>query len=490
MQAYRALEARFERIAGLSGASAILGWDQAVMMPRGSNATRGEQLAVLSGIVHELTIASETGELIAAAGEEPLEGWQARNLAEIRRVHAHATALDGKLVEALTRATNDCEMTWREARGQDDFASLAPSLGKVVELTREAGRQLGVALGCAAYDALLEKFQPGLGRAQIDGLLLPLGERLPGMIDDASARQTAPLEPQGPFAIDKQRALARRLMGEIGFDFDRGRLDESTHPFCGGVPGDHRITTRYDEREIVSSLMGVLHETGHALYEAGLPGDWTRQPVGAARGMAAHESQSLLMEMQACRSPAFLRYLSGLLAETFGQQEAFSPANLERLYTRVERGLIRVDADELTYPLHILLRYRLEQALVAGDLAVADLPAAWNDGMAELLGRRPDSDREGVLQDIHWPVGAFGYFPSYTVGAVLAAQLFAAAREAVPDLMERIARGDFSALLAWLRENVHSKASSVDLDQLVQGATGHPLTADAFLAHLESRYLS
>ena len=492
MQAYQALEARFRRISGLAGASAILNWDQAVMMPRGANAVRGEQMAVLGGLIHEITTAAETGELIARAHEEAgeLDGWQAANLGEIERVYRRATALDGKLVEAIARATNNCEMAWREAREKDDFAGLEPRLAEVVELARESAKRLGEVLALTPYDACLESFQPGLGRQTIEALFAPLEERLPGMIDDALARQQPPVEPKGPFALERQRELARSLMERIGFDFDHGRLDESAHPFCGGVPGDHRLTTRYRENEIVSALMGVLHETGHALYEAGLPRAWVHQPVGEARGMAAHESQSLLMEMQACRSPQFIGFMGERLKHAFADQQAFEPANLVRLYSRVERGLIRVDADELTYPLHIVLRFRLERLLIEGDLAVSDLPGAWNDGMQELLGRRPDTDRDGVMQDIHWPIGAFGYFPSYTVGAVLAAQLFKAARAATPDLLDHIAEGDFAPLLGWLREHVHGRASSVSFDELVETATGKPLGVEDFLAHLEQRYLS
>ena len=217
-------------------------------------------------------------------------------------------------------------------------------------------------------------------------------------------------------------------MAQMGFDFERGRLDESAHPFCGGVPDDIRLTARYEAADVTSGLMAILHETGHALYNAGLPRVWRHQPVGEARGYAVHESQSLLVEMQVCRSPAFLHYLAPLLAETFGRDDpALSADNLYRRAIHVERGFIRVDADEVTYPLHVILRYRLEKALLEGDLEVADLPGAWNEGMRELLGLTPPDDRVGCLQDIHWSVGAIGYFPCYTLGALMAAQLFEAA---------------------------------------------------------------
>ncbi len=488
MSACATLELRFKRLADLGGAAAVLNWDQAVMMPKGGNAARGEQLATLGGVMHGILVAPETRQLLEAAEDEPLDPWQRANLALIRRRLERATALPQDLVEATARATNACEMAWREARAASDYATLRPKLEEVLRLTREASRLQGEKLGLEPYAALLDGFQPGLDEATIDRLFAPLEERLPGLIDAALARQQPAATPVGPFPLERQKTLARELMARLGFDFDHGRLDESVHPFCGGTPTDIRITTRYDESEIVSAIMGVMHETGHALYEAGLPEAWRHQPVGEAHGMAIHESQSLLIEMQACRSPAFLGFLAGRLADTFGHQPALARENLVRLYGTVRRGLIRVDADELTYPLHIVLRYRLEKALIAGDLDLRDLPAAWGDGMAELLGIHPPDDRRGCLQDIHWPVGAFGYFPNYTLGALLAAQLFQAARAAIPNLLAHIAKGDFTPLLAWLRTHVHERASSLPLQELIRSATGQTLHTEAFLTHVTERY--
>ena len=268
------------------------------------------------------------------------------------------------------------------------------------------------------------------------------------------------------------------------------RLRYTSIPFCGGTPDDVRITTRYDESQFVYALMGVIHETGHALYERQLPVAWRLQPVGQARGMTVHESQSLLMEMQACRSAEFCSYLSPLLDETFpGQAAAFAPDNLRRLYTRVRPGFIRVDADEVTYPAHVILRYRLEQALVGGDLSVADLPAAWNEGFKKLLGLVVTNDRDGCLQDIHWFDGAFGYFPCYSLGAMTAAQIFAAAVAAKPEIPAAIGKGDFAPLRSWLAEHVHGLASSLSTPEIVAKATGKPLDSNIFKAHLRRRYL-
>jgi carboxypeptidase Taq len=282
-----------------------------------------------------------------------------------------------------------------------------------------------------------------------------------------------------------------RLMERIGFDFAHGRLDISAHPFCGGTPEDVRITTRYNEDDFARALMGVLHETGHALYQRGLPVDWRLQPVGRARGMAMHESQSLLLEMQVCRSRAFLTYAAPIIREAFGGDgPEWEVDALYRRQIRVRRGFIRVDADEVTYPAHVILRYRLERAMLAGDLDPAELPGAWAAAMREMLGVAPDNDREGCLQDIHWYDGNWGYFPTYTLGALIAAQLFEAARRAVPGLMQAIAKGEFAPLLGWAREQVHSKGSLMSTAALVESASGRPLGTASFERHLRDRYLS
>jgi carboxypeptidase Taq len=402
-------------------------------------------------------------------------------------------------------------MAWRDACPANDFAAVAPSLAEVLRLTREVAAAKAAALTeglgglspstprgegkVSPYDALLDQWEPGASGARIDALFADLAAFLPGFLERALAHQAhAPaLVPlAGPFPIDAQRELGRRLMAALGFDFAHGRLDVSLHPFCGGVPDDVRITTRYDESDFSQSLMGVLHETGHALYERGLPHTWRRQPVGRARGMAMHESQSLLVEMQACRSREFVAFVAPLAAEAFALDPAAAdPDNLHRHYTKVERGFIRVDADEATYPLHVILRYRLERALIAGDLAVADLPGAWNDDMRELVGVVPPTDTLGCLQDIHWYDGAFGYFPTYTMGALAAAQLFAAARAARPEIPQALRRGDFAPLLGWLGEHVHGQGSlPANTDELLERATGRPLATDTFKRHLEARYLA
>lgn len=488
--AYPALEERFKRLSDIGGALAVLEWDHQVMMPRGGNETRAEQVATLRQMAHELLTEPRTGALLDQAEDtSALNPWQRANLREMRRAYTRAIALEPALVAALARATARAEMTWRDARANADFKSLAPALAEVVRLTREEAAAKAQALDLAPYDALLEGYEPGVSSAQIDALLDPLAAFLPDFLEQVLARQTAPSPIEGPFPLARQVSLGRRLMAQLGFDFERGRLDESSHPFCGGVPDDIRMTARYEEADVTSGLMAILHETGHALYNAGLPRVWRHQPVGGARGMAVHESQSLLIEMQVCRSAAFLAYLAPILASTFERDDpALSAANLYRRAIHVARGYIRVDADEVTYPLHVILRYRLEKALLGGDLEVADLPGAWNEAMAELLGLTPPDDRLGCLQDIHWPAGAIGYFPCYTLGAIMAAQLFDAATRALPDLQPALGQGDFRPLLGWLRANVHQQGSLLDTQELLTRATGRPLELQPFLDHLQARY--
>lgn len=496
MKSYKALEQRFRRIAGVNGALAMLGWDQSTMMPEGGAKVRGEQMAVLSVLRHEWLTDPAIGGLLGEAEVQKagLSDWQRANLREMQRQWRHATALTPKLVEARTTATLACEMVWRKARANDHFKSFATAFAPVLDLTREVAAAKSAAFGVSAYDALLDEYEPGAKAAEIDALFADLGGFLPGFIDKALAKQARRPEPlaiEGAFPAAAQQQIGLRFMKALGFDFRHGRLDVSLHPFTGGVPTDVRITTRYDEQDFTSALMGVLHETGHALYELGLPKVWRNQPVGEARGMVLHESQSLLVEMQVCRGPEFLSYAAPLLRKAFGGSgDAWSDGNLNRLYTRVQPDLIRVDADEVTYPAHVILRYRLEQALLSGSLAIADLPDAWNDGMRTLLGVDVPDDRRGCLQDIHWAVGSIGYFPTYTLGALAAAQLFAAAKARDAAILPGIAKGNFRPLMRWLRQQVHGKGSLTSTDRILREATGKPLGTAAFKAHLKARYLN
>lgn len=490
--AHAKLENHFARLIRLEEVAGFLSWDTATMMPPGGAASRGEQMAALKAVVHELLTLPEVGAwLDEAEVAPPSDPWAAANLREMRKKWTHATAVPSDLVEALSRAESACETTWREARATSDFALVRPKLKEVLALVRQAAQAKAERFGGSPYEALLDEYEPGGTCARIDVVFADLETALPDLLAQALVRQgEAPKAPVGPFPVERQRGLGLRLMGVLGFDTQHGRLDVSHHPFCGGAQDDVRITTRYDEADFTSSLMGVLHETGHALYEQGLPQDWRWQPVGRALGMSVHESQSLLIEMQACRSRAFLTFAAPLMREAFGGKgPGWEAEALSRLYTRVGPGFIRVNADELTYPAHVILRYRLEQALVGGSMEIEDLPTAWAEGMQRLLGITPPDDARGCLQDIHWYSGAWGYFPTYTLGAMTAAQLFDAACRADDDVMPGIGRGDFSPLLAWLRKHVHSKGSLLSTDELLTEATGRPLEASVFKEHLRRRYV-
>lgn len=490
--AYTGLVETFRRIAALSDAMAVLSWDRQTMMPAGGGAARAEQMATLAVLRHESIAAPALADLIAAAADEPLDDWQAANLREMCRTHAHATALSSELVDAHSRASAACEAAWRTARPAGDFAAVATPLSALLGLTREIAAAKADALGKTPYDALLDEYEPDGSSDRIDALFARLEPALSDLLPEVLEHQArVSFEPnKAEISVENQRDFGLRIMAALGFEFEHGRLDVSAHPFSGGVPDDVRITTRYDIADWAGSLMGVIHETGHALYERGLPIQWRGQPIGEARGMAVHESQSLLMEMQACRSREFFAFAAPLLRDSFGiDGDAWQPEALYHAGIRVSRGLIRVEADEVTYPFHVILRYRLERAMLAGDLDPVDLPGAWNEGLEATLGVRPNDDRQGCLQDIHWYDGAIGYFPTYTMGALAAAQLFAAARRALPDLTDDIARGEFSGLLGWLRDNVHRWGRYHDTDGLLRQATGKPLCEADFLAHIRSRYL-
>src|SRR5690606_31899011 len=491
---YQQLEQEFRRLHAFRTAASVLRWDSAVMMPRGSSELRGEQLAALETQCHALVSSPRVSRLLdrAEANAQGLEEWQLANLREMRRERELAMVTPQNLVSRLAKAISRAEMRWLDAKQKSDFSVFAPHFEEVVNLTRDKAALIGKALDLSPYDALIDEFSPGLTTKEIDGIFTTLGMRLPGFIQEVIDLQAAraPLELAGRIPPSKQRQLAVEVMKAIGFPFDRGRLDESEHPFTGGAPGDIRITTRFYPNEPLSGLMGVLHEMGHAMYEVGLPEAWRGQPVGRDRGMAVHESQSLLLEMLICRNRPFLKYLRPLLERIGGVSgPEWEVENLYRLLTRVRRSLIRVDADEVTYTVHIMLRYELEKEILDGTLKVQDVPEAWNERIHDRLGVRPSNDAEGCLQDVHWATGSFGYFPSYSIGAVIAGQLYETLRSERPELDEEIAAGYFAGLFEWLRQNIHSHGARLSTPELIQNATGRPLTAAAWLRYAEAKYL-
>ncbi|MGC3982580.1 MAG: carboxypeptidase M32 [Steroidobacteraceae bacterium] len=492
---YQQLEQEFRRLHALRATTNLLRWDAATMMPSGSVDLRGDQLAAMETECHSLLAAPKVPRLLdrATASVSGLDDWQQANLRRMRREYDHAIAIPQNLISKLAKATAKSEQRWREAREQSDFKLFAPHLEEVLRLVRERAQLLGQAQKLAPYDALVDEFSPGLTGASIDRIFTLLAQRLPELIQQAieTQAQRSVLPVNAKVSTAKQRALAVEVMKAMGFSFDHGRLDESAHPFTGGTPGDVRITTRFLPQDVLSGLMAVIHETGHARYEQSLPANWRAQPAGGSAGMAVHESMSLLLEMFIGRSRPFMQYLQPMLAKSLGVTgEEWQSENLYRVLTQVQRSMIRIDADELTYPVHIMLRYDLERQLLSGELPVKELPDAWNQTMASRLGVTPANDAEGCLQDIHWSLGAFGYFPSYAIGAVTAAQWLEALRAALPGMDEQVASGDFAPLFAWLDENIYSAAATLDGPQLVQQVTGRALSAAAWLRYAESKYLS
>jgi carboxypeptidase Taq len=491
---YKQLELEWQRLHAFGGALSLLRWDAAVMMPRGSADVRGEQFAAIETEQHAILTSPKVSRLLdrAQAGAASLDDWQRANLRVMLRQRDHAIATPVSLIGHLARATSVAEVRWAEAREKKDFSVFAPCLTEVLRLVRDKAALRGQALDLAPYDALMDGYTPGMRGANIDAIFRALARRLPSLIREAIERQreVQALPLTGKFTPGRQRALIVEVMKALGFSFERGRLDESDHPFTEGVAGDIRVTTRLDPGDPFKGLLAALHETGHALYDLGVPRDWRTQPVGKERGMALEESQALFIEMILCRSRPFLTWLRPLLEKHFSVSGAeWEPGNLYRLLTQVRRSPIRVDADELTYPMHVLLRYGIEKDLLEGRLAVRDLPDAWNKGMHDRLEVTPGDAADGCLQDVHWAHGAFGYFPSYAIGAVVAAQLYESLRAQTPDLDARIERGELGVVTGWLAERVHAEGARLSAQELVQEVTGKPLSAAASLRYLEARYL-
>jgi carboxypeptidase Taq len=490
--AYDTLAATWQRLHHLSHLQAIAGWDQAANMPPHSNEARAAAMAEMAALLHRLRTEPGLKRELAQAEQEALTDTQRANLREMTRQWRASNALPESLVQRQRLASARCEHAWRTQRQAGDWAGFVENFRPVLTLAREEAGLLAAEAGIGRYDAMMERFEPGLRCAQVDRVFGEVRQWLPGLIRRVVERQSAEpvTAPVGPFPVAAQRRLCEQVVALLGFDFSAGRLDVSTHPFCGGVPEDVRMTTRFREDDFLPSLMGTIHETGHGRYEQNLPRESLGQPVAEARSMALHESQSLSFEMQLGCHPGFVHRLAPLVSQAFGAQPAFQPQNLHRLLTRVKPGLIRVDADEVTYPAHVILRYEIERPLIEGEIEADDIPALWDAKMQELLGLDTRGNfTDGPLQDVHWPEALFGYFPCYSLGAMYAAQWFAAMRRAMPELDACIGAGDLSPVFEWLRDNIWRQASRWTTDELALRASGEVLNPAHFRAHLERRYL-
>lgn len=495
MRQYDSLATHFDEIASFNHALAMLGWDWSVMMPSGGADARAITQAHLKTYSHRLLTQPDLLERMDKAASEDLNDMERANLTLMRDRVVCSLALPEELVQAMSKQASKTEHAWRNLRKENNWRDFAPLLADMVRLTRDKAAALAEATNHSPYDALLHTYEAGVTCADIDPLFADLSGFLPGFIEQALEKQKSrqPQLPAGPFAQAKQENMGREIMRQMGFNFDHGRLDTSTHPFCGGVAADTRMTTRYNDDEWFLALLGIIHETGHGLYQQNLPMPWQRQPVGQARGMAVHESQSLLFEMQIARGRAFNEYLAPVARKTFGieaSHPAWQPENLYHISSKVERGFIRVDADECTYPCHVMLRYGIEKDFISGALDVHDLPERWDADMQRLLGISTlGNDKNGCMQDIHWPYGMMGYFPTYTLGALMAAQLMATVRKQYPDIDAQIAKGNLASIADFMRQNIWQHGSRYSMQELLKKATGKPLGVEAFKTHLKQRYI-
>jgi carboxypeptidase Taq len=491
--AYNKLETIFKEKNTLEEILAILHWDAAVIMPKGGAESRSEHIATLHQLIHQTLQKKELHDLFLEAKEEIdlLNVWQKANWHEMHRLWQHAISIPKDLVYAQSKANTRCEMIWREARANNDWNSLLPYITEVVSLTRNVALAKSELLKITPYDALLDQYDPGRRSTEIDPLFKELNAFLPDFIPIAqeNSRQRPSLSNQY-FDINKQKQIGIRIMKMLGFSFENGRLDESHHPFCGGIPSDIRMTTRYQSDNFINALMGIIHETGHGIYEANLPVEWRKLPVGQARGMSIHESQSLFMEMQIGLSDAFLKSIFPWIKE-----ELLTPSinwNIDHFisYARsVSPSLIRVDADEVTYPAHILLRYELEKSLIEQKIEVRDIPSYWHESMKRLLGIEVSSDKDGCMQDIHWYGGDFGYFPTYSLGAITAAQLRFSMEKSVTGFWSLVENREYGPIISWLKTHIHELGSVFSCNELLIHSTKEPLNIKYYFDHLKERYL-
>lgn len=485
-----ALIAKIQRAGTLASVQELLGWDEQVNLPPESGPRRASQLALLAELHHELATDPEIGKLL----DELEDGYDSLSKDErvvvryARREFDRAVRLPGEFVSEKAALDSEAYHVWREARSKSDFARFAPCLEKQVDMSRREAALVG--WGDRPYDYLIDRHDPGMDEASIRGLFEELKtELVPFVREIVESPIKARVDLLKGFPVGAQESFLRGVTAALGFDYQRGRIDVSVHPFCSGDAADTRMTTRFDENEPLDSLFSSIHETGHGLYEQGLPVEYLGTPLGEAVGMAIHESQSRLWENQVGRSRAFWSFFGPKFRSAFpGKMDSVSDDDLYLAINAVRLYPIRVDSDEVTYNLHILLRFELERALFAGELSVADLPGEWNRLSRELLGIEPENDAAGVLQDVHWSGGAFGYFPSYCLGNMIAAQMWATVQAALPGLEDDFSRGDFSRLLGWLRENIHRHGRRFDTRELVRKVTGEEISPQHLLRYLRERY--
>jgi carboxypeptidase Taq len=493
-KAYAELIQRTKEHALLGSCASVLGWDERTYMPHEGSTHRSEQMGLLARLSHEILTQPRIGELLAEVQDDPQvklkDSNHAANVREIKRAYERAVKLPKELVEELARVTTRAQQAWQEARQASDFKAFLPWLEKIVHLKRQEAQAVG--FKAVPYDVLLDEYEPGATTAEISQVFAALRADLAPLIAAIAASGRKPkrniLEREYP--VDRQEVFGREAATAIGFNFQAGRLDVTTHPFCSGVgPGDVRITTRYNPRHFNESIFGILHEAGHAIYEQGLPTEHFGVPVGSACSLGIHESQSRMWENQVGRGRPFWEHFLPKAKQAF--PAALQDVDLEDWYfavNDVQPSFVRVEADEATYNLHIILRFELEQALISGDLQPQDAPAAWNEKFQKSFQLTPPNDKLGCLQDIHWSMGGIGYFPTYTLGNLYAAQFMDQARQDLGDLDGDFRRGEFRRLKGWLNEKVHQPGQRWRAGELCQRVTGKPLSHQPLLNYLRGKY--
>lgn len=497
MGCYQQLIERFQQISRLDHAITYLSWDQMVMMPVKGNDSRAEAMAELASIRHHCLTAPEVSEWFDDVDNKGSSAWLATEqamLREMRRKWQEALCLPAELVRAKVVAGARCEHGWRQQRPENDWSGFLENFKPVVELAREeAGHRLEVAGGQlnSPYEALLDLYCTGDSLSLVESVFDVLRSELPSLLQRIQERQAGAGQGlSGHYPVAAQQQLNEKLMRCLGFDFESGRLDQSMHPFSLGTAGDTRITTRYRTTDFLDALNATAHETGHASYEGGLPSAWKGSPLGGHRNMCIHESQSLLFEKQIVLSRAFCRFFTPAIHQLLPDSKAYDADALWNANTVVAPGFIRVEADEVSYPLHIMLRYEIERDLINGKIEACDIPELWNDKMQGYLGISTEGDfNQGCLQDIHWTDGGFGYFPSYTMGAVNAAQIFTAIKNEHPDWQAELEQGELGFIRHWLSEKIWQKGCMLESQELMVSATGEASNPQHYIRHLEARYL-
>jgi carboxypeptidase Taq len=493
-KAYDRLMSLSREIRLLNSSMSLLDWDQKTYIPRGGSENRGNQLALLAGINHQKATSPEMGDLLKQLEGSSLAGkpdsFEAANIREIKHSYDKLVKIPQSLVEELTRITTIAHGVWAEARNKSDFSIFLPYLEKIIQLKRQQAEAVGYEKH--PYDALLDDFEPGATTEEVARVFSDFRDELVGLVKaiiDSGKRPDASILLRN-YPVDRQSSFGREAAAAIGYDFEKGRLDVTVHPFCTGIgPGDVRITTRYNPNHFGQAFFGILHESGHGIYEQGLDADRFGTPGGESVSLGIHESQSRMWENLVGRSKAFWDYFYPKAQKVY--PEALGDVKLDDFYfaiNEVKPSFIRVEADEVTYNLHILVRFEIEQAFFGGDLLPKDIPAAWNEKFKSYFNLQPPDDAKGCLQDVHWSAGYIGYFPTYALGNLYSAQFFDQAKKELGDLYRQFAKGEFGKLKEWLQKNIHRQGQRYRAEKLVEVVTGKPLSHRPQMDYLKAKY--